>query len=79
MSNLVKIKITEVVQTVRTRIVDIEVVNYSHILDCKGKTLDLDDGDENTEQILQAITAYVRNQHSTEGDMTEEVIKATIY
>lgn len=70
MSKTRKVKITEVVLIERTRIVDIEFdepLNY--------KSYDLDNGDEH---ILNHITRLVREQHSTEKDMTEMVIKAEI-
>lgn len=70
---LQKIKITEVVQILRTRVVEVELPEG--IIYKKGEIFDMDKNFLNT---LNVITSLVRNQHSTENDLTEQVIKAEI-
>lgn len=70
MSKIIKVKITEVVQVLRTRIVDLEFDNIEGINSGFKASLEND-----PIGILPYITHGVKSQHSHEGDMTEEVIE----
>lgn len=79
MSKIIKVKITEVAQVLRTRIVELEAYSKHGFSgweeDLKGKF----DYDNLKDKIfLDNITTLVREQCSHEEDMTEQVIRAEI-
>lgn len=77
MSKVIKVKVTEVVQTLRTRIIDIEDEAFDSMV-VKGGIYDLDSKSLVDKPVLDYLTSLVIEQHSHEGDMTEQVIKAEI-
>lgn len=79
MSKVIKVKVTEVALVTRNRIVDVEVVgDKDPLLKVKGLVFDLDDGKESSIHYLEHLTFLVKEQHSHEGDLTEQIIKAEI-
>ena len=77
MKKLLKFKIEEVVVVTRTRIVEIEINNEEEeSIYLTNPNLELDLDNKEDFYPLHILTELVRQQHSREGDMTEQVLKA---
>lgn len=74
MKKILKFKVTEVVEITRTRVVDVEMDHEDSSIISIRDELNLDNEEDNYP--LHILTELVRKQHSKEGDMTEQVIKA---